>query len=395
MRLFPYAAVDFIIDRRAQIWLLEVNDLPDGPYMIEKVRTALTRLKLDSRYRFLSMNPLTALVELFVRCYRQTDADTALERLAIVYHNKYKDCTPRTELIKVAELAHQRGIDARLYLPEELAVDAEKTVVDQVTGFVPQLIFRRTSRFPPFDVRQPVMNDPRVRYTASNKFATFLAVNDYAAQAGYLIPQPDSYFAPTIHEALTLIQRLEGLESTTIFVIKPVWLWGGQGVLFMHSSRDAQDQIDAELSTKGIHCFKSLAPFIVQPMIRSHGFRRRDEQHYAFEVRAMAYGGEIVSLIARRAAKPIGALNREDSICNLASGGSWVPVLIGGSSSVSQAHLWDDSPEIPFEEPVDSTAICLNQAIYERLRDLTKRIVMAIEIAAAQVTRDQLSHLPF
>lgn len=388
-----YLAVDFLIDRAGDPWLIEVNDLPDGPYMIRRINDALRDAPLPKDMTIQYNDPLQQLVELFRQHFKwSVEGKRLLRSVAIIYHNKYRYWTPRTELVALIDECRCAGIVARLYHPNECIVDADGNIMGRTDNCVSDLVFRRTSGVPRFACRQPIINDPRVRYVAGNKFATYLAVADYCARCDARIRQPTTRLAGSIEEVRASVESLEDTGCSGPFVIKPVWAAGGRGLAVVRGSHEVSVVSERTRPVQDDTCNEMMRQFIVQPVIASRGMSDQDGLRFAFEMRAFVYGGSVVAFIARRAHHPMRELTRSEIVCNVASGGRWVAVIVGGNEPIGELRVWDDPPSLP--EPVDSTGICISEEVFQKMRRFSTAVVEAIDLSSRKVTREELAKVP-
>jgi len=392
---FSYAAIDFIIDENLDIYFLEANDLADGLYVLETLRVYLIS-KFPRLVNTIFKNGLLLeFVDLFKKNYEVFSKGDRLKRVAIIYHNKYKKCVQRDELIQIKETFISEGIDCEIYLPEELSMKSG-FLIDLKNSFVPQAIFRRTSKLPLFIDKQLIINDPRIRYATANKYVTYNIVKEYSKSHNVLIKQPQTVLVNDLSCALKAIEMFKKRFRSDILVIKPVWLWGGQGVVFTREVGDAKvklKQFDKIIDPKFLNYFK---PLLVQNFINSFKFQNFNNKYYIFEIRVFLFNLKIVGLIGRIPRYPFNPnkLIRHSLLCNISGGGKWLPILIDDCSNFKVKKIFDNK-EIIFEEPINSQALILPHHFYVKISELSKHIVFAISEEAKKIDEEKLSSVPF
>lgn len=391
---FSYAAIDFIIDRNHEPIFLEANDLGDGIYVLDIINKYLN----ENLNMIIKINLNESLFDKFVNFFKTNyeifSNGKQLEKTFIIYHNKYKQNVQTEELIKIKETFISREIQCEIFLPEELNI-INNYIFDKKGNIYPQAIFRRTSKLPYFNKDQLIINDPRVRYVTANKYITYIVVKEYEKN-NIKINQPYSILSRSIAEVLKAVNFLKNEAASEYIVIKPNWLWGGQGVIFVKNEYEAESklrEIDKLINPQFTNFGK---PFIVQNYITPFKIRNFDNRYYSFEIRVFLFNLEIVGLIGRmpkqyyETDKP----ERNNSISNISSGGRWLPIIIEEIQEFKIKEFCNDT-KISFKEPINPFALVLPLYLYNKIVEISKRIVIAISEKAKKITKRELDSIPF
>jgi len=392
---FSYAAIDFIIDRNQEPIFLEANDLSDGIYVLDIINKYLIEnLNLTIKNN-LNESLFDKFVYFFKSNYEIFSNGKQLKETFIIYHNKYKKSVQTEELIKIKNTFISKGIQCEIFLPEELNI-INNYIFDKKRNIFPQAIFRRTSKFPYFNKNQLIINDPRVRYVTANKYITYITIKEYEKNNNIEIKQPYSILSKNITEVFKAINFLKTEINSEYIVIKPNWLWGGQGIIFVENESEAKcklKEIDKLINPKFLNYSKL---FIVQDYINPFKIKDLNNKYYSFEIRAFLFNLEIIGLIGRipkqfyETDKP----ERSNSISNISSGGKWLPIIIEETQEIKIKEFYNDTI-INFKEPINSFALVLPLYLYNKIIEISKKIVIAISKKAKRITKSELDSIPF
>ncbi|MHA1757089.1 MAG: ATP-grasp domain-containing protein [Promethearchaeota archaeon] len=393
---FSYATIDFIIDENLNLYFLEANDLADGLYALETIRRYLIKNYPTLIVGF--KNIFFEFVKMFKENYKIYSNGDTLKRVAIIYHNKYRKTAQRDELIEIKKTFILNGIDCEIYLPEELYIE-DGFLIDIKNLFIPQMIFRRTSKLPLNINGQLIINDPRVRYITANKYFTYNLIFKYSKKINLLINQPQTILVDNFYNIEKEIEVFIQRFKPDILVIKPVWLWGGQGVIFAKDLNDAKVKFKKYKDLINPKFINYSTPLLIQNFINSYKFLNYDNNEYIFEIRAFLFNYNVVGLIGRIPKNPfnINNLDRQSLLCNISGGGKWLPILIDtneNNENIKVKKILKDN-EIIFEEPINPIALILPKSLFVKISDFSKKIALIISEKVLDIDEERLSSIPF
>lgn len=380
VKYFDYASVDFLIDKNGVPVFMEVNDNTLAPYYINQ--------KSWIAQEFLVNNPdlidpnrehQTDLVACFAKHLTELPVKPEEKSIAILCKRRDQPLAITREIQYLIELFRQYGYGAEMYTPDECEVRHGYLYIKKDSSR-PTLIFRRNFSFPPVGIKQPVINDLRVRKVAENKYGIHKLVANLINTGEAEIRQPKSYLVKDRNALILAIARFgqNGCEC----IAKPNSSYGGDGFYVFCDEIGKQHQEEKKIESI-VKRLEAGEEYLIQERIETSLFRSGNNREYCFDIRLMTYGGRFAGIEGRRSNQPFSkrTMSEKSLVTNIKRGGIDLLVL----SSRDEQYLYktkclaslDRVKQVNFE--LDTNCLVLGQALFSKVKQASESIVKAID----------------
>lgn len=381
IQYFEYASVDFLIDKFGTPVFMEVNDNTLAPYYIE-IKNKLSQLVTSKSTDLQNLTEQHK--HIFISCFEKylnkAYSKIINEEIAILCKRRDHPEEIEKEIQFIIEIFKEAGYQANMYTPEECTIQDNILYTGKSLN-KPAVIYRRNFQFPPATIKQPVVNDIRVRQIAKDKYKTHQCINSLIKNNNLKFRQPESYL---VEDAEFLKHKIQSFFDRKLDCIaKPNSSYGGKGFFSFTHNKGIKNEDNKRKIIEISKAMEKGERYLVQERIEPSLFRSSDQNNYCFDIRVMVYGGEVAGIEGRRSYIPYSSnkLFEKSLVTNISSGG--VDLIVLCSDNVISMHEVrkclniDDIKELGFK--LDENFLILNKHLVEKLKVVSKAIVKTID----------------
>nr|WP_315023240.1 hypothetical protein [uncultured Aminipila sp.] len=381
IRYFEYASVDFLIDKHGTPIFMEVNDNTLAPYYIEiKNKLAQLAISKNTDLQNLTEQHKNIFISCFKKYFNNSYSKIINEEIAILCKRRNHPEEIEKEIQFLIKIFKEAGFQADMYTPEECTIQDNILYTGNSLN-KPAVIYRRNFQFPPATIKQPVVNDLRVREIAKDKYKTHECINSLIRKSNLKFRQPESYL---VADEELLKEKIQGFFDRKLDCIaKPNSSYGGKGFFSFTNAKALENKYKIiEIS----QAMQKGEQYLVQERIEPSLFRSADQKEYCFDIRVMVYGGKVAGIEGRRSYIPYCTNNsnrlfEKSLVTNISSGG--VDLVVLCSDNVISMHEarkclnLDEISELGFK--LDQNFLILSTHLVENLRTISEAIVKSID----------------
>ena len=323
-RSFPFAGLDFMVDKNGKLVFLEANSIPAGAGITYYVSN-LIQEKFIGKVMDLEDPNMDVLDILKLLLFKLLEWDTDSTILFTRPKNVIKRFLEFDRFI-ISKYLRFYGFDVREKTLSELHIrDGVVYFRDGSSVIAPDLIFRRVFGFPK-KVRQYVFNPSEAGGITQNKFKVHEIIRNVARYS-------NDFYQPIYFKVNNRAQLIEALEDIFSMgkdaVIKPLNGYGGKEVKIIRNGSFVKRLAER---------FKSY-PLLVQEKIDTMPIESGDGSKYYFDIRSIVFGGKFAGFQLRRSSKPIDSYGNDKYITNVSAGGSYVHAFVGEVDIMGSRNL--------------------------------------------------------
>lgn len=285
---FNYGAVDFFLEQSGELVLIEVNENPHSFYFIEEKNKIAE--KLCMKKNIINCNEYHK--KTFVNTIKNLSS-VQNTKLGIIYKDNSSSLLDEIKYIQKCMCEYKIQVE---YEEIKNCVIAEDNSLSFKSGFKPDIVFRRNFTYPQ-DIKQPIINDLRVREITNNKFITYCLLKKKIEQSKLKIKQPLTFLVTSNRDIDNALEHFH--DENKEFIGKPNSGFGGKGFLTFNS-------FNFQKNIEKLRCKVLLGEqYLLQEKIQPCSFLSSDKKLYNFDIRVLVYGGTFAAIEARRCKAPI------------------------------------------------------------------------------------------
>lgn len=378
---FEYASVDFLIDKNGIPVFMEVNDNTLAPYYINQKSYIAQELLVNNSEL---INPNLEHEKDFLACFERHLAELPgrpeEKMIAILCKHRDQPAAIAREIHYLIMLFRRHGYNAGMYFPEDCEVRQGYLYIKR-NNTKPTLVFRRNFSFPPVGIKQPVINDLRVRKFAENKYDIHKIVDNLINKGDAEIRQPQTYLVKDRSSLILAIHALS--QNRGECIAKPNTSYGGDG-FYVFSDKEIDQRIREGKKIESIaKRLEEGEEYLIQERIETALFRSENNYEYCFDVRLMIYEGRFAGIEGRRSGVPFikGEMCKTSLVTNIKCGGVDLLVL----SSLDEQYYYSTksfeslnwAKQVNFE--IDNSCLVLGPTLFSKMKKASELIVKAID----------------
>lgn len=355
-KIFHFAGLDFILDRRGNWVLLEINDHPIGLIEADKLTQQAKGRPIFGGTGLIALANMLAnhagdraVCLLLPDCFRIRTKTHTAQTVFMNGGDIYDDKRIRLTLDSFNRLADQvrsMGVECLISDVGGLEIRNRSVIVGQHRAV--GALFRRASSFPPKEVDCACINDLRLRTLCADKLKAHGILKNSVSHNNLALTMP---LLP-VKDTLELLQNC---QEDQFVITKPNWGSASMGV----ERLTARQLTEYLYSTRRDAAENRIWQKWIEPTTISNA-----KGEYYFDVRVYVVAGKPVAGFARRSAAPMNRDESDTPLSWLTTTGPWLPLIYSDTRALESVDLSEEQIKELVEISTQAT-LALDKAAIE------------------------------